>query len=106
MEEDSIKESGTPFEALFPLIVTHKGNRFCAKVTVKADIGFWRGAFGLNVPVLGQNDEPLFFDPATLISKAEGRVAGDRDGVLIAEKVGRLNDLELEGLSSFPAEEK
>jgi hypothetical protein len=68
---------------------------------VKAHFGFWRGTLARSVPVLGRNDEPLFFDPETLVRMAGEGVERGPDGRLIAEDIGGLDGVDLRGRSSL-----
>ncbi|KAF1991486.1 hypothetical protein K402DRAFT_388884 [Aulographum hederae CBS 113979] len=63
-----------------------RGNRFALHLTLHAHYGFWRGPIAHTVPVLGKNDEPVYFDPDVLEQMAE---RGDRgvDGRLVVERV-------------------
>ena len=101
IEENRIAKSGVPRDVLLPLVVTHRSRRFRARVTVKAHFGFWRGALARSVPVLGRNDEPLYFEPAVLKSMAERGLDKGPDGTLVAEEVGSLDGEDLQAWSSF-----
>lgn len=102
VEQDAVEKSGIPREIRLPLIVTRPGDRrFSACVTVKAHYGFWRGALARSVPVIGKNNEPIYFDPATLESVAKSRQRGN-DGTIIAELYGPFDKVDLMTWSSFP----
>jgi len=101
IEEDRIAKAGIPRDLLLPLIVTHQSQRFRARVTVKAHFGLWRGTLARSVPVLGRNDEPLFFDPGALEKMAREGVERGPDGKLIAEEVEALDGLDLRVWSSL-----
>lgn len=102
VEQNAVQRSGIPRDIRLPLIVTRAGSgRFSARVTVKAHYGFWRGPLARSIPVIGKNDEPLYFDPSKLESMVDAKERGPY-GTLIAESCGVLNEVDLESLSSFP----
>ncbi|KAF1957693.1 hypothetical protein CC80DRAFT_592202 [Byssothecium circinans] len=102
IEQDSIQKSGIPRDIKLPLIVTRQsGGRFLARVTVKVHYGFWRGALARSIPVVGKNDEPLYFDPATVEAMAQNGEKGP-DGTPVAELCGPFDGIDLKDWSSFP----
>lgn len=101
VEQDDVEKSGIPREIRLPFIVTRQNKgRFLARVTIKAHYGFWRGALARNVPVVGKNDHPLYFDPSTLEEMEKSKKKGP-DGKLVAEACGIFDDLELERWSTL-----
>ncbi|KAL1599820.1 hypothetical protein SLS60_007625 [Paraconiothyrium brasiliense] len=102
VEQDSIEKSGIPRDIRLPLIVTRQNNnRFSARVSVKVHYGFWRGALARSVPVVGKNEEPLYFDPLTLEDMLEVGVRGP-DGTPVVESCGKFDETDLKSCSSFP----
>ncbi|KAJ4288969.1 hypothetical protein N0V90_011311 [Kalmusia sp. IMI 367209] len=102
VEQDSVEKSGIPRDIRLPLIVTRQnGGRFLARITVKAHYGFWRGALARSIPVVGKNDEPLYFDPATLENMAKDGEKGP-DGTLVAESCESFDGIDLKSWGSFP----
>lgn len=101
VEQDSVEKSGIPRDIKLPLIVTRQNNnRFSARVTVKAHYGFWRGALARSVPVVGNNEQPLYFDPATLENLVENGAKGP-DGTAIVQSCGILDEVNLKKYSSL-----
>ena len=106
IEEDHILELGMPHEMRLPVIINmQEPRRFSAKVTVSAHYMFMRGTLAKMFPVIGRNDDPLFFDNAILKEIATNKTKVSADGTRIAEMAGNLNDYMLDTLeySSFPA---
>ncbi|KAJ4354320.1 uncharacterized protein N0V89_006055 [Didymosphaeria variabile] len=102
VEQDSVEKSGIPRDIKLPLIVTRQNNnRFSARVTVKAHYGFWRGALARSVPVVGKNEEPLYFDPATLEDMIKDGTRGP-DGTPVVELCEKFDEADLKSCSSFP----
>ncbi|KAF2450171.1 hypothetical protein P171DRAFT_479280 [Karstenula rhodostoma CBS 690.94] len=102
VEQDSIEKAGIPRDIKLPFIVTRQNNnRFSARVTVKAHYGFRRGPLARSVPVVGKNEEPLYFDPATLEDMIENGNRGP-DGTPIVESCGMFDEKDLKSCSSFP----
>jgi hypothetical protein len=102
VEQDSVERAGIPRDIRLPLVVTRQNNnRFSARVIVKAHYGFWRGALARSVPVVGKNEEPLYFEPATLHDMIENRDRGP-DGTPIVEWCGTFDETDLKSCSSFP----
>ncbi|KAK7177631.1 hypothetical protein DPSP01_002398 [Paraphaeosphaeria sporulosa] len=102
IEQDSVEKGGIPRDIKLPLIVTRQNNnRFSARVTVKAHYGFRRGPLARSVPVVGKNEEPLYFDPATLDDMIENGSRGP-DGTPIVESCGIFDEKDLKNCSSFP----
>ncbi|KAF2469214.1 uncharacterized protein BDR25DRAFT_51859 [Lindgomyces ingoldianus] len=102
VEQDSVAKAGIPRAIRLPLIVTRPiGGRFSARVTITAHYGFWRGKLARSIPVVGKNNDQLYFDPATLAAMAETGEKGV-DGTAVAEQVGALDDVDLVSWSSLP----
>jgi hypothetical protein len=107
IEEDRVAKTGIPRHIELPLIITLQDEgRFCARVTVKAHYGFWRGALARSIPVLGKNDQPLYFDPPVMLSLATMGVEKGLDGKPIVENGGEFDQVDLAELSSFKNNQK
>lgn len=101
IKEDKVSRGGVPEALRLPIIVARpSATRFSARVTIKAHYGFWRGRLARSIPVVGKNDDPLYFDPKTLEEMMEKGTRGV-DGTKIAEHVGELDALDLGKWSSL-----
>jgi hypothetical protein len=99
IREDSVSKTGIPTSIKLPIIVMPTANRrFAAKIAVHAEYGFWQGPWAEKVPVLGKNDDPLYFDPDELELR-EVEAARGKDGELINERVGELDIGSLNGMA-------
>jgi hypothetical protein len=99
IREHSVSKTGIPTSIKLPIIVMPTANRrFSAKIAVHAEYGFWQGPWAEMVPVLGKNDDPLYFDPDELELR-EVEAARGKDGELIVERVGELDIGSLNGMA-------
>jgi hypothetical protein len=99
LTENGISRKGVPRSLELPIIVSPRsGRRFSAKVTVHAHYGIWRGPLAKTIPVLGKNDDPLFFDPLVLEEMAARRSRGF-DRSIIVERAGILEDHDLDQIA-------
>lgn len=94
LSENALRRSGIREEVSAALVVGYvPGRRFSARVTVRADLY-------LNplTPVCGEKDEPIYFDPESMMASAGGSkrartvpgVEGDLDNVNLLQKLTRL----------------
>jgi hypothetical protein len=99
IRENSVSKAGIPTSIELPIILMPTANRrFSAKIAVHAEYGFWQGPWAEKVPVLGKNDDPLYFDPVELELR-EAEAARGKDGELIVERVGELDIGSLNGIA-------
>lgn len=96
IDEDKFLEQGMPREMKLPVIVNMiESRRFSTHVTVYAHYMLMRGTLAKMFPVIGRNDDPLFFDHSVLENIATSQAQRSADGTPVAEIVGMLDAVDL-----------
>ncbi|KAL2064052.1 hypothetical protein VTL71DRAFT_4546 [Oculimacula yallundae] len=100
LEENPIDREGVPDFLVVPFVVAHNARRFSVRVVVNARYGFMKGILSEMWPILGRNDDPVYFDPTVMKGLME-KGKRDKSGQKKVEWLGELDHVNLQDYSSL-----